>query len=629
MKVKFLLLFLSLMFFQEAKSDDGCTIISVFNDNEDASDVMRFNYDGDTIYTVGKLTRKYILCDNMLQKLYSRGNKSLGTSYSGRDVKIKGDYVYVAGRANGYGNLYEKKPLVSMTFENSICDDQAEDTFTKLIHSDGIVSNNYGAPAPNLGFHSLSLSANSKTRIDQPLVYKKSISDTRVSYINFWIKINSLNDIVKIPILGYDEQTIYYITLKLSPNRKNISLGVCEEEVIYENETDIQENEWYNIKIKVDEGSLALWYRPKECGSWKNVISETDITNKLVNSLEIGMATNDQTASVNIDDIYYSNSDIDKCSYINGALSIYKKEDMSIIDTYNLELRCNSMAIYDNLLCVSCLRSINFYDISDPSKPQLIHSYRKDQWWEAQGSDIYETNGNVYLFVTCYTFGNAIFNITDPNNIHLVKELSISDLADYTQSNKNYTFDVVVDYPYAYCTFCVSRLYQDSESDHRGVLTIDLSDIDNIKTRLDEYPSSYYPKTTTDGDTKPCQITKCGSNLILNNGIMGITHFSVSDRKQPVFVSCHDINDHSCVMAVKGLTDSLLLVGDANSGDDAYPNKNIYLLKIGNNNISTDNKTLRMNNQKLDYYMSNGIKIKNSDGVKRPTKMKGNVQIIF
>ena len=63
MKVKFLLLFLSLMIFQEAKSDDGCTMISVFNDNEDTSDVMRFNYDGDTIYTVGKLTKKYILCD--------------------------------------------------------------------------------------------------------------------------------------------------------------------------------------------------------------------------------------------------------------------------------------------------------------------------------------------------------------------------------------------------------------------------------------------------------------------------------------------------------------------------------------------------------------------------------------
>lgn len=631
MRVKYnFLIVVFLLLFQNAYSDDGCTTIGIFNDVDDISDVMRINNDGDTIYTVGKLTRKYVFSDNTLQKISCLENKSLGTSYSGRDVKINNGYVYVAGRANGYGNIYYKTPLISVTFENTICDELAEDSFSEYIPSNGIDSDNNGSPAPNLGFHSLSLLANENTKINKPLVYKKSISYENASYINMWIRINNVNDIVKIPILGYDDHTIYYLTINLSKNGQGISLGISDEDTIYENDTKIQENEWYNIKIKVGEGSLALWYRPKECGSWKNVISETDITNKLVNSLEIGMATNDQTASVNIDDIYYSNSDIDKCSYINGALSIYKKEDMSIIDTYNLELRCNSMAIYDNLLCVSCLRGINFYDISDPSKPQLIHTYRKDQWWEAQGSDIYETNGRVYLFVTCYTLGNAIFDVTDKDDIQLVKELSISDITDYTKLNKNYTFDVVVDYPYAYCTFCVARLYQNTESDHRGVLTVDLSNMDDIKSRIDEYPSSYYPNTITDGDTKPCQITKCGNNLIMNNGVKGITQFSISDKKRPVFVACHEVNkNNSCVMSVKGLEGNLLLAGDAKSGDEKYPELNMYLLKIEDKNISTGISTLKKNDSEKNSYMLNGMKCKNTDGFKLHKKGKDNVKIIF
>lgn len=625
-KTIILIFLFSFSYFQQVKSQDMFSLIGTYSNKENNNEIMRIQNDGDTIYTTGQLTQKLLFSNEMLEVISSVNNQSIGTSYSGRDVKVSGDYVYVAGRANGYGDSYNKQPNISITFEKDITNE--DNTFDNITPANGIVVADDGSPAPSLGFQSLSIKTNEKVSSSSAYVMSKYVPQTEKAYVNLWVKFNTISDKIKIPIFGYDNTTLYYLTAETT-DKSNVFLGIEECNKLFINkEINISRNEWYNIKICVGDGKIGVWYRTKECGSWITLIDERQRETYLVDKLETGIQTDDTSANIQIDDIYYSDTDIDLCSYINGALSIYRKSDMELIDTYNLEIRCNSMAIYDKLLCVSCLRGVNFYDISTPSTPKLIHAFRKDKWWEAQGCDIYVADGKVYLFVTCYIFGNAIFDITDINNIRLIKEISFSDVGDYAKKNKNYSFDVVVDYPFAYCTFCVARLYQDTECDHRGVLTVDISDLENPRSLLEEYPSIYYPKTITDGDTKPCQITKCGNDLFMNNGIMGISHFKIQDNGIPSFVGCHQINDKSCVMSVKGMNDDILFVGDARSGDPNYPDMNTYVFK--RYDIPTSINSYSKQN-KYSIFNLKGIKLINSHDYKlfKKTEDKNNSVLIL
>ena len=68
-------------------------------------------------------------------------------------------------------------------------------------------------------------------------------------------------------------------------------------------------------------------------------------------------------------------------------------------------------------------------------------------------------------------------------------------------SGKAYSFDVSIDYPYAYLTISTNRNYINTESDIRGIVTIDLSDF-AIWVGLGSPPVTVV--TSSDGTKEKC-----------------------------------------------------------------------------------------------------------------------------
>ena len=91
---KAIILIFLFSYFQQVKSQDMFSLIGTYSNKENNNEIMRIQNDGDTIYTTGQLTQKLLFSNEMLEVISSVHNQSIGTSYSGRDVKVSGDYVY-------------------------------------------------------------------------------------------------------------------------------------------------------------------------------------------------------------------------------------------------------------------------------------------------------------------------------------------------------------------------------------------------------------------------------------------------------------------------------------------------------------------------------------------------------
>lgn len=97
---------------------------------------------------------------------------------------------------------------------------------------------------------------------------------------------------------------------------------------------------------------------------------------------------------------------------------------------------------------------------------------------------IYNHNGRVYAFICKYTRGVLVLDITDLNNVFIAKEDEFDGWKYKNLSNAIYCYDVVVDYPYAYATIAPHPSYVSKIREACGVLSMDISDLDNIKKTL-------------------------------------------------------------------------------------------------------------------------------------------------
>lgn len=420
-----------------------------------------------------------------------------------------------------------------------------------------------GSGCPNLGGYAACLTtAELSQGIGRAVLTKNIPSGTSTAFVSLWINVKeAISSTVTLPLLSTVDNNQYCITL--TPIAGGYRLGIKNDSREACFNRDYTVGEWYNIKLKVTNIEATLWSREKEAGNWTLCGNVTTSQTSAFKALHVGFETASKNASVLLDDIYYNSSDLDEVSYINGAF-VVMAENLDKVVEYHLDLKPTHIRAFDHYLILSCLKGFNIYDLSQATSPKLVYTYRYlDGWMEYQGLDVFERDGHRYVMFCNYCDGMSIFDITDIAHVNKVCQQNFSSLLFGTQdmSQKGYNFDVVVDYPYAYTTYCVRDEYLKTEYDHRGILVYDLSNLQQVKTKLIEIPNESKHTNYTDGDVTPTRMAKAGNYLFVNNGNKGAAVFDVSTLASPTFVT--NITPEGCgSITALSVKNDLLLLGD-------------------------------------------------------------------
>lgn len=420
-----------------------------------------------------------------------------------------------------------------------------------------------GAPCPNTGFYSARLMTGANSVMKNKALLTRSLGKSlNDGELTFWIKTScDANETILIPLLsGNSQERLKLELLKNNAGRYDIKL--CAANNIYPTDMALNNKEWYNIKVCIHDSKISLYYRSKEAGSW-NAAGVFDISNDLsFDAINVGIESLSANVMVYMDDLCFNTSDIDKVTYVNGKLVILNKNDLSVVDTYNLDLKGTELHVNGNVLIMSLLKGFNIYDISNPESPRLTFAYRYPGYKECQGVDTYSANGHLYAFICNYSLGFTIVDITDVYNPSIVA-INEEDVV-YNGINlkgKSYNFDVVVDYPYAYLTHCSSKPYIGTDLDYRGVITVDLTSLANAKTVLSTAPmSELYNKMG--GDHCPISIDRYGNTLYIDNGGMGLLSFDISKKSSPVFIRAIPTGENSQTGTIRTTDDGRIFVSE-------------------------------------------------------------------
>ena len=218
-------------------------------------------------------------------------------------------------------------------------------------------------------------------------------------------------------------------------------------------------------------------------------------------------------------------------SYLNGSLEIYDN-DLNLHKRYFSDIKFVQSKIIDKYLVVSGIRGFNIYDISDKINPILLSAYRDDSYIEFQGVDCYKKEDNIYACFAIYSNGLCIFDITNPQTPVYLKKIPIEGLEidGYSLSRRTmYTFDLLVNYPFAYSTFAVEGEDMGTKNDCRGIISYNLSDIDDVKVCLYPMDSKDWFSSMTD-DMQPTVLRKSGNYLFINASEKGIAYYKIFEN---------------------------------------------------------------------------------------------------
>lgn len=386
------------------------------------------------------------------------------------------------------------------------------------------------------------------------------------SSMSLMLKLNSVpNQTVEIPLLGKNGGLV--ASLVVTPQSSGYSVGLHINGEKYYSTYIYDLNQWFNFKLNLSGSKAELCSRTKETGTWIQRIVANVSGSLDVNEIPIGIKTTASNLDLCIDDVFYNPTNIDAVSYVNGSLVIFDKFDLSVVKKMNLDYKVCGLASYGDKLVVTCLNGINVYNIKNKENPQLIYAYRPESYREYQGVSIYEDNNHVYAITSTYLWGFTILDITDSSNIRIIKEIDFSNFVidGCNLKNKVFTFDVVTDYPYAYATLATYRTSQGTEYDHRGVLVLDLTDLNNIKMNLVEFPSTRYCAWHS-GDPAPARITKSGNRIVINNDDNGIEVYTITSPGQLDYTTGISMPSSGCCNAITSTPLGRLFVG-SRTGD--------------------------------------------------------------
>ena len=380
--------------------------------------------------------------------------------------------------------------------------------------------------------------------------------------LSFMMKMNCLpTQEVKIPLFSKGNNN--RVLLSLSPNNDRITLALIVDGVKYSSSKSININEWHNIKLHVSSDNISAWIREIECGNWERLILTNTNSDISYDAICIGILSEANNVELLIDDLYYDKVDLDRVSYVNGALSIVNKNTMSVINKYNYDYKVCGVSKIQERLIVTFLNGFNVYNTENPSSPRLLYTYRPKEWTEYQGVDCFEKDGRTYAIVCTYNKGFIIIDLTEENNISIVKSFDFTTISGDNPLTQGscYSFDVVVDFPFAYATVSTKHNYIGSSSDHRGIVSIDLNNLYNPSMKFVEIPKERISLIKS-GDPTPTRITKCGNKIIVNNCDYGVEIFNTSTNGIVTYLSGLAMLEQCTSNAIFSTSNGLLFIGD-------------------------------------------------------------------
>ena len=389
---------------------------------------------------------------------------------------------------------------------------------------------------------------------------------------SFWIRIDKSFEKVIMPLFGHNDHSVYDLLLESNKNNYSLSINHTADfkSLIY--------GEWYNIKATYINGVKTLYYRTKECAEWQLVGQSVDNTSLSINKLRFGLKTYENPVEVLLDNYYYTNSDIDATAYSKGRLDIVDKESLNVKKSLNLEYPITDLAVSNDKLIVSCLDAINIYNIEDGANPTLIYTYRPKTFRDIQGITIYENNGKQFALISKYTYGFIILDITS-RDVTIVKDEEFDDLEVNGIHHGITFFNSVVDYPYVYLTYSPHPYYYRKMHDQCGVISVDISDLDNISYKVYLLPSSVITDNGA-GDPAPTQISRFGKTLYINNREKGVCVYNILENGILSYSGNLKVDDKCSINAIKITKDGRMFVAD----DGTSTNKcQIYNFSIQKN----------------------------------------------
>lgn len=225
----------------------------------------------------------------------------------------------------------------------------------------------------------------------------------------------------------------------------------------------------------------------------------------------------------------------------------------------NFNFKVSRVIVYKNILIVNlqmrgwCAFAI---DPKDPSKLTLASTTFWSNYeygsYEHQGGQVFEANGKTYYFAIGFAAGNACYDITDIYNPKVVYDFVKGSKQIFTERNKLYSmiqedfpnktinagvmglqfFNVVVDYPNAYCTLSTGTRGQGTENAFEAIITYDITDIANGNIVVKDI--AYLPEENhvlyRDTDVPPTTLAKVGDYIFVGCLEQGLGVFKIDNN---------------------------------------------------------------------------------------------------
>lgn len=442
-------------------------------------------------------------------------------------------------------------------------------------HSANALIDEKASAAPNNSLHAARLMTGSARTASFANLTRNMEELISSGELSFWMKnLNPLQSDVEIPLLKRNGISI--ANLVLSEGTGTSSIGLKTDQTEIQTPAKINLSEWINIKIVVSEGGISLYYRSQEAGVW-NLAATVRGEDFSFDAISIGLKTASPNTEIHIDDLYYSSSNLDGKSYVNGKLAVIQKTDLKIVDMFNLDLKGTGSVIIGDALVVNFLNGYNVYDISSPAHPKLTNWFRSPYFKEYQGCAGYESNGRKYVILCNYRLGYTILDVTDVGHVSVIKVDEGNDLEwdGMNMYNIAYNFDVAVNYPYVYFTNSTARAYLNTEKDVRGIMMMNISDLNDVKKKIISVPKNDLTSSTS-GDTRPTRIVKIGNRLLINNADKGILVFEINDKFEPIYKEAVGIPGALNINCLRALKNGSVLAADDNI---SKKNASLFILK--------------------------------------------------
>lgn len=260
-------------------------------------------------------------------------------------------------------------------------------------------------------------------------------------------------------------------------------------------------------------------------------------------------------------------TEVDDKDYRNGALIVLSKNNLRILKNIPADIKYVEGQIINDKLILSGIMGYDIYDVSNRKAPKRVYEYRTPMRSEFQGVASFEKDNCDYVVFARYTDGIQIWDVTDaynPNEVVIVPMIESGCMA----------FDIIVDYPYIYSTIAPDNGSFGSDMDRRGIVTYDISDIQNISVSYALIPKDQW-YTVRVGDKEPTCIEKYCDLIYVNFADRGVAVFDVSLPDSPHFIQTLSVNNNKAHVQPFHITESGTIVSGNYWWDDTY----VYELK--------------------------------------------------